>query len=359
MNQGAAEALDLGAETVLLTGATGWLGRRLARAVRQEIEDVGLEVRPRPQVRCLVPQGEDRRELEDLGCDVVAGDLAVLDDCRAFLAEAEGALVIHIAGLVHPRLRVREFDAVNVVGTANLFEAAREARVGRFLAMSSNSPIGFNPRPDHRFVETSAYRPYMGYGRSKESMEIALRQEMALPGVPAITIIRAPWFYGPGQPPRQTVFFSMIRAGKFPLVGNGLNRRSLGYVDNLSQGILRAAATEAGRDEIFWLADAEPYSMLEIIEAVRATLSEDFGLSVSPRRPRLPGLAADVARLLDGAIQGLGFYQQKIHVLSEMNLTIACSIDKARRELGYAPKVALREGMRSSIQWCLDQGMAI
>jgi nucleoside-diphosphate-sugar epimerase len=46
-------------------------------------------------------------------------------------------------------------------------------------------------------------------------------------------------------------------------------------------------------------------------------------------------------------------------VLSEMDKNISCSIDKARRELGYEPKIALREGMRRSIRWCLDQGMSI
>ena len=52
----------------------------------------------------------------------------------------------------------------------------------------------------------------------------------------------------------------------------------------------------------------------------------------------------------------MGLYHQKIHVLSEMNRTIACTIDKARRELGYAPTVGLEEGMRRSIRWVLENG---
>jgi nucleoside-diphosphate-sugar epimerase len=60
---------------------------------------------------------------------------------------------------------------------------------------------------------------------------------------------------------------------------------------------------------------------------------------------------------MDATLQSLGFYHQKIHVLSEMNKTIACSVAKAERELGYHPTVGLEDGMRRSIQWCLDQGM--
>ena len=66
-----------------------------------------------------------------------------------------------------------------------------------------------------------------------------------------------------------------------------------------------------------------------------------------------------MARLGDAALQRLGLYNQKIHVLSEMNQTIACSIEKAASELGYTPTVSLCEGMRASIEWCLANGLSI
>ena len=62
---------------------------------------------------------------------------------------------------------------------------------------------------------------------------------------------------------------------------------------------------------------------------------------------------------MDWGLQSLGLYHSKIHVLSEMNKTIAASVDKAKRELGYRPQVALEEGMRRSIAWCRDQGITI
>ena len=86
--------------------------------------------------------------------------------------------------------------------------------------MSSNSPCGTNPHPDHVFDEASPYRPYMHYGRSKMLMEQAVGQYQR-DGKIETVIIRAPWFYGPNQPPRQSLFFRMIRDGKGPIVGGG------------------------------------------------------------------------------------------------------------------------------------------
>jgi hypothetical protein len=65
------------------------------------------------------------------------------------------------------------------------------------------------------------------------------------------------------------------------------------------------------------------------------------------------------ARAADSTIQSLGLYEQRIHVLSEMNKTIACWVEQARRKLGFAPAVGLEEGMRRSIAWLPERGVKI
>jgi hypothetical protein len=72
---------------------------------------------------------------------------------------------------------------------------------------------------------------------------------------------------------------------------------------------------------------------------------------------RLPSFASDVAWLADKTLQSLDVYNQKIHVLSEMGRTIACTIDRAQAELGYRPMVALEEGMRRSLRWMASNGL--
>jgi nucleoside-diphosphate-sugar epimerase len=99
--------------------------------------------------------------------------------------------------------------------------------------------------------------------------------------------------------------------------------------------------------------------MRTILDTIESVLEEDFDIDVAHKRMKLPSVVADIAYWVDAAVQATGLYHQKMHVLSEMNKNIACSIDKARDELGYNPRVALREGMRRSIAWCLEQGQKI
>ena len=198
----------------------------------------------------------------------------------------------------------------------------------------------------------------MNYGRSKMLMELAV-QEYQRAGKIETVIIRAPWFYGPFQPPRQTLFFTMVREGKFPIVGGGENLRSMVCVDNLSQGLILAAVTPQASGQVYWIADGRPYSMNEVVDTVERLLRDEFKISCTGKRMRLPGIVSECAWLIDKTTQAMGIYLQKIHVLSEMNKTIACSTAKAQRELGYEPAIELEEGMRRSIQWCRETGVRI
>jgi nucleoside-diphosphate-sugar epimerase len=89
--------------------------------------------------------------------------------------------------------------------------------------------------------------------------------------------------------------------------------------------------------------------MNEIINTIERLLEEEFAQKCAHKRMRLPSFASEVAYVADAVLQKLGLYHQKIHVLSEMNKSIACRINKAKRELGYSPQIALEEGMRRSL----------
>jgi nucleoside-diphosphate-sugar epimerase len=327
------------------------LGTRLVEVLVQglsEVPDLSAPLAER-EVRCLVLKGSDTRELSSFSpkVRVVEGDLAEPQSLERFVAGARGATLFHVAGIIHPTQGTKQFYTVNVEGTRRLLELAKREGVRRFVHVSSNSPIGTNPNPNHQFDESSPYNPYMKYGHSKMLAE-ELVNAAGKEGLETV-IIRPPWFYGPRQPDRQRLFFEMIQTGKVPLVGNGENKRSMAYVDNICQGLLRCERVEAARGGTYWIADERPYSMNEIIDTIERVLERDFGLQVAHKRVRLPGVISEVAWLVDKTLQSLGLYHQKIHVLSEMNKSIACSIERARRELGYRPQIALEEGMRRSI----------
>lgn len=348
--------MNLNRPLALVTGAAGWLGSRLVESLVRGLPDHEALREPRRdlRIRVLLLPGQDGAGLRKLSnrIEVVTGDLRNGDDCATFCADAKGATLFHTAGIIHPK-RVAEFYEINRDGTANLLDAAIKAGMQRAVIVSSNSPCGCNPHPDHLFDELSPFNPYMNYGCSKMQMELAVRERASKIET---VLIRAPWFYGPNQPPRQTLFFQMIRDGKGPIVGSGKNLRSMAYVDNLCQGLLLAATNERANGQTYWIADRRPYSMNEVIDTIERLLETEFGHRCAHKRMRLPGFASEVAWLADKTLQSLGVYHQKIHVLSEMNKTIACSVARAEKELGYRPTVELEEGMRRSLKWCAAHG---
>lgn len=340
---------------ILLTGGAGWLGRGVVAALTQGLADWPDWATPPAdlRVRALVLGGETvPEEASRAGIEIVRGDLRSAADCQKLCTDAEGATLLHLAGLIHPG-RIQELYDVNVEGTRNVLTAAEEAGVARAVIMSSNSPLGCNPHPDHLFDEESPYQPYMHYGRSKMQLEAVARDVRDRARIETV-VIRAPWFYGPRQPPRQTTFFTMIRDGQAPILGGGENRRSMTFIDNLAHGLLQAAVVPEARGETYWIADERPYSMNEIVDTVEGLLENEFGQTCTHKRLRLPFVTGEIAGLVDAALQGVGLYEQKIHVLSEMNKTIACSVEKARRDLGYEPRIALEEGMRRSLRWLVE-----
>ncbi|MEM8641231.1 MAG: NAD-dependent epimerase/dehydratase family protein [Cyanobacteria bacterium P01_G01_bin.54] len=346
---------------VLVTGSLGWLGISLVQALVEGLPEHEQLRQPQGdlQIRCLILPGQAATPLLKLSdrIEVVTGDLRSPADCERFCQGAAKAIVFHTAGIIHPR-RVTEFYDVNVVGTKNLLRAAAIAGVQRAVIVSSNSPCGCNPHPDHRFDERSPYNPYMNYGRSKMLMEKAVQDSQQTRQIETV-LIRAPWFYGPNQPPRQTLFFQMIRDGKAPLVGTGQNQRSMAYIGNLCQGLLLAALVKSANGEIYWIADERPYPMTEIIDTIERLLETEFNQTCAHKRLYLPGLVSEIALWFDAIIQRLGFYHQKIHVLSEMNKSIACSTAKAQQDLGYVPAIDLEEGMRRSLTWMINSGQRL
>ena len=344
--------------TTVVTGAAGWLGRALTHRLLADPQraHVRLLARSTAEADDLRRFVGERTEAGRDRVDIVIGDVAKADTAARLLHQVGADCdVLHTAGVIHPK-RVRQFYDVNTNGTRHLTRAAADAGVRRFVHVSSNSPFGTNPDNSDTFRHDEPFNPYLGYGTSKMQGEIAVNEAVAA-GLDA-TIVRPPWFYGPFQPARQTTFFRLVRNGKFPVIGKGDQRRSMVYVDNLVDGILCAELAPGAKGHGYWIADERAYTVAEIIETVGRALTDE-GLSVKPPTTHLPALASRVAEIGDRILQGVGIYQQQLHVLGEMGHTIAVDISRSTAEIGYAPKVELYEGMRRSIRWCIDQGLEL
>ena len=333
---------------IYITGANGWLGLNLVDAIHSgRTAKWGLD---KDEIKAFILSGTSKEKLLRISQDIkiFEGDLSNKDDIEKFLSDSSDSFVFHTAGVIHPK-KVSDFYRVNRDGTKNLLEVASKLSVKRVLVISSNSPCGCNPDDEHSFDENSPYNPYMNYGKSKMEME-QLANNFYKDDLIDLTIIRAPWFYGPHQPGRQKLFFEMIRTGKVPIVGGGENRRSMAYTENLVQGMVLGATKEIGSGKTYWIADEKPYTMNDIINTVEALLSDEFSQDCNYGRMKLPGFISTIAEKADAGLQCLGIYHQKIHVLSEMNKHIACNIDLAKKELGYYPTVSLEHGMKISLK---------
>ena len=329
----------------VVTGAAGWLGRNLVRSL----------VAQGRSVRALVQNEAEGPPIALIGPGVstVAGDVRNPSTLDSLFEGVSDATVFHCAAVIHPAT-VRDFFDINVGGTELVADQARRSGAARLVHVSSNSPFGANARPTDRFTEDSPLNPYMGYGESKVEAEAIVRRGVERGELDAV-IVRAPWFYGPYQPARQSQWFKAVRRGRFPLIGDGTQQRSMVFTDHLVQGLLRAEATASASGRAYWIADAEPYELRTVLATVREALAAE-GLAVSGGQPRIPRAVGVVAEKVDGVLQQRGKYLQAVHVLGELKDTIACDITRARTELGYDPQTTLLDGMRASIRYCLDHG---
>ena len=335
---------------VLLTGVPGWLGNRFLEVLVKGAD--GASAPNDWQIRCFVLQGSDISWINKLDprIECVAGDLVTNQGLPEALRGVD--VVFHIAGIIHPR-KISELYQLNEHGTRNILQAAASAGVRRLIYISSNSVAGVNQNRELLMKEEDVPRPYLNYGLSKYRAEQAVREFQQSGKIETVSL-RPCWFYGPNQPPRQTTFFKMIQKGNPLIFGDGSNLRSMSYLDNVCQAMILAAQSSRANGQTYWIADRRPYTMNEIYQTVAELLD------VKVFRPRrLPGLISEACLLADRGLQRLGRYVKEVHVAGEMNKNIACSIEKAVNELGYNPRIELKEGMRRSIEWCRNNGMEI
>ena len=232
--------------------------------------------RPRPGARAHRRRGRRLGRLP--GVDPVVGDVRRPDGLAALFAGLGGTVdVIHTAGVIHPA-RVDDFAEINARGTANVVRAAADGRCPPGRPRVVEQPVRHQPPPHRHVPQRRAVRPVLRLRRSKMQAELRVLDAVAA-GLDAV-IVRPPWFYGPFQPARQTTFFRLVRTGRFPVIGDGRQRRSMVYVDNLVQGIVRAELSDAAPGAAWWIADARPYEVNEIVDTVgRALRAEGFDVA--------------------------------------------------------------------------------
>jgi UDP-glucose 4-epimerase len=250
--------------TVLVTGASGFLGRPLVAA----LAEAGYGVRAATRSEAVFPPGVER---------IVVPDFTRPIDWDPILRGVD--LVVHTAGLAHAdssEIPIDRFDRINRIATQELAAAAARAGVAHFVFISSvRAQIGASAR--HVLRELDEPRPTDRYGRSKLDAEMAVRAA----GVPS-TIIRPVVIYGPGAKANIRLLIRLASL-PFPLPFAAFdNRRSILGVDNLVSAILFALRNPATIGETFLIADPAPVALRDILAMLRLARGRRPGLVYVP-----------------------------------------------------------------------------
>ena len=192
---------------IVVTGAAGWFGLNLVEALIHGLVDgpnLPADIQDVTVRAGFFPAGVPKYDAHSDRVEWVLSDVRDEQDLSLLFHGTDHPLVIHCAGLIHPR-KIKDLYEVNLNGTLNVIRAAAAKRSKRVVVLSSNSVMGASNNPETTFDESSPYNPYMNYGRSKMLME-QRATELASTLDIDLVIIRAPWFYGPKQPTRQTFY---------------------------------------------------------------------------------------------------------------------------------------------------------
>jgi nucleoside-diphosphate-sugar epimerase len=316
----------------LVSGATGFFGGHLAAALAA----AGY------RVRALARSTSDVRRLQALGVEIVRGDL---DDPASLRRAAEGQrLVFHTAGKVSDWGARADFFRANVDGTANVIAACRQAGVERLVHLSSLTVLGL-PRHGELVDEATPYGADVRdhYSASKLAGEKLARAANG-EGL-AVTVIRPGVIWGPGDTVILPRFAALLRRRAMVITDGGRNLIALSHVANLAAGVRLAAETAAAAGQIYHLTDGEELTARDAIEAIAETIG------TPPPRASLPyWLVLGAATAVElGAKLLRSERPPPITRYGVRLISCDCRYDlgKARRELGYAPKVTFREGVRA------------
>jgi nucleoside-diphosphate-sugar epimerase len=317
--------------SVAITGAAGFLGGHLVRG----FESRGVRVVPLVRV----VQEWSRTEAR------------ALEDALAAPAAALGGVdvVVHAAAVRHRYgVDAATYRSANVDLVVRTMRAAAEAGVRRFVLVSSVGVYGFPSRLP--VTEEHPYAPRTLYSATKVEAEMRARRSARELGI-ELTIARPSIVYGPGD--RNGMLdkmAAMIRAGAYRVVGPGDNVLHHTHVDDVVEGIWLAATHPEAKNEHFLLAGPDTITLSELSELVARAVGRPL-----PRAHIPSALARAVATVVDvAAYRGVAFNAREPPVnhekLDVMTLPICFDITKARRLLGFAPRVGYEEGVMRTLR---------
>ena len=323
---------------VLVTGGTGFTGTALVRRLLTAGHDV---------VALDYKDGLQCDTLRALGAEVVLG--SVTDRAVVERSMRGVEYVFHLAAAFR-ELNVPDtfYDEVNVEGTRIVMETALAAGVWKFVYCST---CGVHGNVEHPPADEDApIQPADYYQRTKYEAEPIVKQLGA--GRMETVILRPAAIYGPGDPERFFMIFKRVARGTFPMFGDGRTLYHPLYVENLVDAFMLCLAPGVGNGREYLIADERHYPIEEIVKAVARALDVEVSI---PHYPVLPVVIA--GHICEKICKPFGItppiFPRRVDWYRQNR---AFDISRAKRELGYAPRIELDEGLRRTGRWYRDQG---
>lgn len=315
--------------TVLITGASGFIGRELVRTLP------GKGYIVRAMARHLVKVFSSTSNTSWYVTEDLADqkDFSMLDGVNA---------VIHLAGRAHILKEtaadpLAEFRRANVHATRNLARAAADCGVRRFVFISSIGVNG-NVTHDQAFTEKTPAAPHNFYAMSKWEAEQELMEISQKTGI-EVVVLRPPLVYGPGVRANFLSLLRWVERGAPLPMGAIQNQRSLIYVGNLVDAIARCLDHPAASGRTYLVSDGEDISTPELIRRL-ATAMERRSYLLSVPMPllklagKVAGKAADIERLVE---------------------SLVVDSSRIRLEIGWVPPCSMAEGLQATANWYRHQ----
>lgn len=326
----------------LITGGTGLVGRHLVTALHERGDTT----------RALVLPSENAGWLEDHGVEVHRGDIR---DPESLAAPMRGVdAVIHLAALQGQWVPIEEYYNVNVVGTENVCRAALSAGVRRVVHVSSWTIYGISRR--WKIGEEAAAAPFDDpYWITKAQGDLLVQRMIAANYLPAV-IVRPGTIFGAGDKLNFGRIAEKVRTGRAIVIGSGRNALPFVYVTDVVQGLLLCVDLDQAEGRAYNITNDEPLTQAQLLRAIASELD------VAPPRAHVPySVAFALATAAERVVPLDGERHPVVtrHGVRLYGTDNRHSIDRARAELGYEPKVAIRDGVRRACAWYQSEEIAV
>ena len=316
-------------EVILVTGGAGFIGSHLIDKLLAEGKQVICIDNFDPFYAKEIKLSNQKDHINKPNFTFIECDISDGEALRELLPDGI-TKIVHLAAKAGVRPSIQTplaYQEVNVKGTHNLLEFAKEKEIKQFVFASSSSVYGINPKvpwseSDHVLL------PISPYASTKVSCELLGHTYSHLYGIRFVAL-RFFTVYGPRQRPDLAInkFARLMTAGEeIPMFGDGSTRRDYTFVHDIVRGIHSAIDYDASPYEVINLGNSQTVSLMEMIR----TIGEVF--EVEPKIKQLPMQPGDVPQTY-------------------------ADISKARSILSYQPQTTFKEGISSFKEWVLGQAL--